>query len=82
MQPANQRSPLTVNISRLTAAFGSADLIDNLDDEQAELAHIDPFGTFEIGNSGGSFDFSKSRDPASSNPAFSGPLYHSGQVRE
>ena len=81
MQPANQRSPLTVNISRLTAAFGSADLIDDLDDEQAELAHIDPFGTFDIGNSGGSFDFSKSRDPASSTPAFSGPLYRSGHGR-
>ena len=82
MQPDNQRSPLTVNIARLTAAFGSADLIENLDDEQAELAHIDPFGNFDIGNSGGSFEFSKSRDPASSNPAFSGPLYRSGHGRQ
>jgi hypothetical protein len=81
MQPDNQRSPLTVNIARLTAAFGSADLIDNLDDEQAALAHIDPFGTFDIGNSGGSFDFSKSHDPASYNSAIRGPLYRSGHGR-
>jgi hypothetical protein len=81
MQPDNQRSPLTVNIARLTAAFGSADLIDNLDDEQAALAHIDPFGTFDIGNSGGSFDFSKSHYPASSSSAIRGPLYRSGHGR-
>jgi len=81
MEPDNQRSPLTVNISRLTAAFGSADLIDNLDDEQAELAHIDPLGNFDIGNSGGSFEFTKSRDPASSVHAVSGPFYRSGHGR-
>ena len=63
VQPANQRSPFSVNISRLTATFGEADLIDDLADEQAELAQADPTGTFEVGYSGGSFAFHMSGDP-------------------
>ena len=64
VQPANQRSPFSVNISRLTDAFGEADLVDDLDDERAELAQVDPSGIFDVGHSGGSFDFRKSGDRA------------------
>ena len=71
VQPANQRSHFSVNISRLTEAFGGADLIDDLEDEQAVLAQADPSGTFDVG--GSSFAFHKSGSPAY--------LYRSGHGR-
>ena len=76
MQPTNQRSPLSVNIARFTAAFGSADLIDGLEEEQDALAKTDPNGRTNYGySSDGSFELYGSRDHTR------GPLYRSGHGR-
>ena len=75
------RSPLSVNIARLTAAFGSADLAEEFHDEQAHLADNNPGGTFEMGNSGRGFWFYKSRDQASDPSVTYGPIYQSGHGR-
>ena len=75
MQPTNQRSPLSVNIACFTAAFGSADLIDDLEEEQEALAMTDPDGRTNYGYDSGSFEVYGSRDHTR------GPLYRSGDGR-
>ena len=75
MQPTNQRSPLSVNIARFTAAFGSADLIDDLEEEVDALVMADPDGRINQGYGNGSFEFYGSRDHTR------GPVYRSGHGR-
>ena len=74
-------SPYCANISRLTAAFGDADLIDGFDQRKEYLAKLDPGGLLEPGISPLSYAFYKSCDPASP-AATHGHIYQSGHGRK
>ena len=68
-EPDNQRSPLSVNISRLIATFGNADVTDDHEEEQAELVRADPHRDYDFvtGDRNSSFafaTFNSSSDPS------------------
>ena len=78
-EPDNQRSPLSVNISRLIATFGNADVTDDHEEEQAELVRADPHRDYDFvtGDRNSSFAFATFN--SSGDPSF---LYRSGHGRQ
>ena len=78
-EPDNQRSPLSVNISRLTATFGSADVTDDYEDEQAELVRAEPSRDYDFVRGDRNSSFAFATYSSSGDPSY---LYRSGHGRQ
>ena len=74
-------SPYSANISRLTTAFGDADILDNFSERTAYLQRLDPGGQLDLSKNGVSFAYYKSRDLASSPSVTHSAVYRSGHGR-
>ena len=78
-EPDNQRSPLSVNISRLTATFGNADVTDDYEDEQAELVRAEPSRDYDFVRGDRNSSFAFATYSSSGDPSY---LYRSGHGRQ
>ena len=80
--PANpQGSPRTVNIARLTCAFGNADEMDDTAEEAEYLAQVYPDGQM-FGCDGDSFTFAMPRNPRIDRTLNHALVYRSGHGRD
>ena len=73
--------PLNVNISRLTFAFGSADLMDDVADEQDYLTQVFPHGQVFTG-ANDAFTYAIPRDPRTDRSLARAVVYRSGHGRD
>ena len=82
MQPnTSMMSPYSVNISRLTASFGDANILGNFGERSAHLQQLDPDGKLDRAKNGVSFVFYNSRDLTSSPSITHSAVYRSGHGR-